>query len=616
MTEIIEFPRHPGAEDRRRMVEERARENEENLRLQALEIEQRRALLERARKARSQRRKMSDQHGSERRKAARNLWDILERLENGPRRIRKAEVLLAAGKAAEGDSTKHLERYALRPGLSEAEERKRSIRLVQAIQPYVDLARKAAELEGSDPDVAELEVLNGTRYVSDLPLENADEPDARAADVMAEALRRLAERLAHRFQLQRFFDQCEQHRLVPHHPDAHEPMLVVSEAATLSGFRLPQTITGHQVKALDRCPGAYLGSVTAGDAIIRKAAGVAEFQGPPNKNNGVPVALQVRLIPTWDVYIRIAPVGAQKNPQAILDIRPITRVKALKDGYCITLECEEPEPVWVTSSITIGEFSGHDVPDKNHAQSIRLDGITPFHEQPEYNSGNIFINMRVLPRPPMPPPPPSPVGVNTDYREPPPPPDVWPTAVSPLPPPAPVADLLIASSDVMLDVLRRPLFFRHHEDKGATPIGASWTDERPYDEPYSEPDYYNALEATPQLAPTVASEGTILARLERWLRGDMPFKKFDDSGTVATGGTILFDRLEDELEARIVRFMRARDVALESAERSLRLLLAPPHSKTGQDLGVSTEASPTLRADQSTSSAAGTCEASPPPREH
>ncbi|MFN7594421.1 MAG: hypothetical protein ACK5PU_02285, partial [bacterium] len=179
---------------------------------------------------------------TERRSVARNLWEILDRLEKIPNPIRKVDVLIAAGKAQEGDSTKHLERYALRPGLPEADEAKRSKRLVQAVRVYVEIARKAAELAGSDPDTAEFEVLQGSRYLSDLPPERPDDPDARAADVIAEALRRMTDRLSERFNLPQYFENCERNRLIPAETSDTEFAFMASTCVSLKRITLPQKI--------------------------------------------------------------------------------------------------------------------------------------------------------------------------------------------------------------------------------------------------------------------------------------------------------------------------------------------------------------------------------------
>lgn len=534
MSEVVPFPEAPGAEDRRRRSEEFRREQKETARLEAARLEDRRMLLERARKAMEQRRRMSA--ASERRTVARNLWDMLDRLEKGPAARSKADVLLAAGRAQPGDSTKHLERYALRPGLPEAEEKKKSEFLVQRIKAYVDIARKAAELAGTDPDTAEFELLQGSSYLSDAPHDHMDDPDARAADIIALALRRMADRLSQRFDLKRYFERCERHRLVPEPPEARSPRFVVAEYGTLIGIDIPHTISGSRVTALDRCPGVYLGSVIADEAMLSQAFATLHRD---EDDEDWPIELKARRIPTWDVHVRFGPFGPSQSVVPILDVRPVTRIKPRESGNVFA---SPDEPVWFYHRITLGEHSGH--PDSPCSIDIAQPEeriVPPMYEAPD--EGFWLTNLVVAPDK-------HPANGATGKRH------------------QPSAELKVVSLDSVLSTLKRPLFFRHYDETGSTPAPVWWTDERASGS-VEVPEYYFPIaDENSRFLPTVATEGTLLARLERWMHGTMPVDEFFES--------VVSRKLEEELSARAERLVHASDTALQEAEERLKDLLQDP----------------------------------------
>jgi hypothetical protein len=587
MSDIIPFPAPADTKARRRRVEEVRREREEQARLEASRLEDRRMLLERARKARAERKKMSAL--TERRSVARNLWEILDRLEKIPNPIRKVDVLIAAGKAQEGDSTKHLERYALRPGLSEADEVKRSKRLVQAVRVYVEIARKAAELAGSDPDTAELEVLQGSRYLSDLPPERPDDPDARAADVIAEALRRMTDRLSQRFNLSQYFENCERHRLIPAEtaserkarwrqvgkprpkipgePSDAQSCFTVAESISLTTVSLPheikipshsdfdfESLAWSLLLALKRCPSVYLGSVVAGKEFEAKAHGDIfqyhsglESLGPAPKPPRAPLAknyaapapvkplswhaeLPVKCLLTWDLELTLAPLGAGGKIIPIMVRRAMTRVKPAKKVMISYSDAEVP--IYFSPEITLGECRGHLAPGLS---SWRLEADERVNVESDYHgfSGDdkeheYIDNLTVL-------------GVDPPYRK-------------------NGEDLQVVTSELLADFAKLPFFFRYFEDQDSRyPFIVRFrTDERRNSEDFFTPDICETQTAD----PTVAAEGTILARLERWMRGDLEDRYSFDFAT-----------LEEELAHQIEKLVSACEAALTEAQRRLDLLL-------------------------------------------
>ena len=616
MSDIIPFRPPADAEARIRRVEEVRREHEEQARLEASRLEDRRMLLERARKARAQRKKMSTT--TERRSVARNLWEILDRLEKAPKPIRKVDVLIATGKAQEGDSTKHLERYALRPGLSEADEAKRSKRLVQAVRVYVEIARKAAELAGSDPDTAELEVLQGSRYLSDLPPERPDDPDARAANVIAEALRRMTDRLSQRFNLPQYFENCERNCLIPAETSDAEFSFISAGCVSLKTVTLPhkikiavdeRAIEWSLLETLKSCPGVYLGSVFAGkgfkaraqgdifqyysyleavapapkrpraplpddyDAALNKLSldeqaalrsgqpepefnnapeyqeaeqkfreGLTAPQKPAPKPMHAPVArspvnalsghteLPIRCLLTWDLSLILAPLGPAGTIVPVLVRRAMTRVKPAE---LVLISCPDAEePIYFSPEITLGECRGHLAPGLS---SWRLQADERINIESDYHGW---------------------IGDNEahEYMK-----NVIVHEVE-LPLRKNQAELQTATSEILGELVKLPLFFRYVEDENLnfSFVARYQTDERQNSKHYFFPDIIE-METS---SPTVAAEGTILARLERWMRGDLEGYERIDSST-----------LEEELTHKIEKLVNASEAALAEAQRRLDLLL-------------------------------------------
>jgi hypothetical protein len=151
------------------------------------------------------------------------------------------------------------------------------------------------------------------------------------------------------------------------------------------------------------------------------------------------------------------------------------------------------------------------------------------------------------------------------------------------------AKLLAASFDAIMSELLKPLFLRHHEEPTRRLAPTDWADER---RPDTIRGYFVPLGTTdPGAAPTVAREGTLLARLERWLRGDLRWNcplptSIPWNYPVPT--SITGPSLEAKLALRIERAVAACDSALEVAERRLQQVLVDAgHVSTTEPAQVS-----------------------------
>src|SRR4051812_13616802 len=122
---------------------------------------QRRELARRARETMESRPNL--RRADERAVVARNLWDILSRVER-ERGITKAAVLQAARQGSEGDSTKRLPRFALRPGLTDEERQRRTLKLTKGVKKYARIVAAAARLGRLSEDECLLDLLAGTSY--------------------------------------------------------------------------------------------------------------------------------------------------------------------------------------------------------------------------------------------------------------------------------------------------------------------------------------------------------------------------------------------------------------------------------------------------------------------
>lgn len=176
--------------------------------------------------------------GLERVRIARNLWLLLDRVER-EHGVSKARVLHKAGQGGEGDSTKRLPRFALRPGLTEEEYRARASKLNRAVKGYVAIAEAAADLAGSRRDDLLLELLNGSPYLT----ASGDTPDVEPwYDRLSELLNLMGRVIARDHDLAGYFAFVARHALTtedawisfkPGTSDAPTPFSLVDGGTTL-----------------------------------------------------------------------------------------------------------------------------------------------------------------------------------------------------------------------------------------------------------------------------------------------------------------------------------------------------------------------------------------------
>jgi hypothetical protein len=335
------------------------------------EREARRRRIERAKAAMESEPKMKTL--SERKRVARNLWDLLEHYEKGTAGVRKATVLVAAEISNPEESTKRLPRYALRPSTEDQiqtpdarkayDEKLRKL-LSPTIKKYKEVALKGAELAGEDQDEALLQLLSGTRYLNSQTARR--EPDSlayEAAETISEQLHAFVDRLAATHDLARYFTIIDEQRLVrhPQYPDR----LIPHDCKELRKVSLPYRDTSFQFQWMVlgslRLPWLYIGTVQADEERLALATAMGtlwiddseEADEAMLKNRAFPV----RCIPTWDIFLAIGPFGAAERPVPIIiqvartRIRPLDNVWIhLSDGCPIVIAFEEN---------TIGEFDGH-----------------------------------------------------------------------------------------------------------------------------------------------------------------------------------------------------------------------------------------------------------------
>jgi hypothetical protein len=570
MSEIVNFPANTQAEQRRLAREERQRTLDERARKEAETLEKRRALLDHARAAREKRPKMVRE--TERRRVASNLWELLDQFEMKPGGPSKADVLRESGISRQGDSTKRLPRFALKPG-------GKGKGLTKGVKTYVKIARKAAELAGEDQDDAELEILKGSSYLSDLSAIPIKSPDGRVAEIIAKGLMDVAARLDEKHGLRSYFDQCERQRLVPSEPGLDAPSFAVGSDSSFKNLPLDSDVPID--KSIWRCPRTYLGSVIAGPPVLVSARASMRYDGDleddwdPEGGRAVSDSeryfqhdLQVKCIPTFDIYIALSPSGAAGSTIPVLITSPVTRVKPasfFREGSLGSAIFDD--------RFTLGEYSGFPSPmTRQHKSRLNLislsndyvhevetdrELVTPTLEADLYRPKNCFL----LPRS-------SPGWVVQKLI----------VGHGKIPDQARPSSrelsiiLVAASAENILNFLTKYMFFRHHESshQDASPTG--WTDERQRE----KGDFYfrPASEAQDDAQPTVASARTLLARLERWMRGDL---------VIPDGAGLVPGRLEDELDRCAEILVGASKSAMENAGKRLHEILVEPLKEPSAD---------------------------------
>jgi hypothetical protein len=317
MSEVVPFPESPDAEKRREAVEAREREQSRKAREEAYAREQRIALIARAEAAMKARPMMTK--ASERRAIARNLWMLLDTIEKGSARISKAAILVEAKQAKPEEPTKRIARYALRPGLPEAAEKKRSEELVQKIRIYVGIAKAAVALANAKAKAGEakldetevvLQLLQGSSYLDEESAPQSDDPISVAAEHIAEHIRRAADRLSSHYDLTDFFATLDRHRLVLRADDGEKHDILGSWVVDVSVQARPFSLLPNvrrddrDLALIHRCPTMHLGIVRTDEPT---RFGV--FAGVYSLDRECAVTLVVEAMPVWEVGLAIGPVG-------------------------------------------------------------------------------------------------------------------------------------------------------------------------------------------------------------------------------------------------------------------------------------------------------------------
>jgi hypothetical protein len=310
---------------------------------------------------------------SDRKRVARNLWDLLEHFEKGPAAVRKRDVLMRGIGSKPEDSTKRLPRYALRPSAEgqfenpddrKAHDEKLEKLLAQRIVEYQKIAIAGAELAGEDQDDVLLQLLSGTRYLNDNTARQETNSHAwEAAEILSEQMHVFVDSLSAKYNLARYFDLIDELRLVRH--PQYPGKLIAHDCKELKAVSLPyyENSLSFPRMLLEnlRLPSIYIGTVEADEPKLALATAVETIEvGDSDWEIGAYLknyAFIAKCIPTWDIYLAIGPFGAAKRPVPIIVRTARTRVRPLNtEGVHLS----NGFPALVAFDWqTIGEFDGH-----------------------------------------------------------------------------------------------------------------------------------------------------------------------------------------------------------------------------------------------------------------
>ncbi|MGE0116770.1 MAG: hypothetical protein AB7S71_14615 [Dongiaceae bacterium] len=269
---------------------------------------------------------------------AENLYGMLERVERRKQegdkhKLTKAELLVGAGIGAEGHSTKHLYRYALKPGL-EREQRGEKLKvLTRRLRPYVRIALYAYEQGGLSRSEAYLDLFRGTGLIDPAPADRRPVPSY--IDWMCGALNDMAEWVIREAGVTVLFDELRQ---VPvgfsdyaEHTDAvtdlHPTIDVVTQFDASSNtdiLPLPkfnlysrpigEPIAGHLTVYEHPVP-------RTGEAEDAAFRAMEDLNPRPVRESGRALAQLYR-----NVWLCIAPIGSQRKPAAGFLLRSEWRI--------------------------------------------------------------------------------------------------------------------------------------------------------------------------------------------------------------------------------------------------------------------------------------------------
>ncbi|BDG74041.1 hypothetical protein [Roseomonas fluvialis] len=486
----------------------------------------------------------------ERRRVGENLWCLLDEIERGPRGVSKARVLQKAINATPEDSTKHLPRYAFRPTGDSGETERRARHLLRTASRFVKVAKAAAELAGIDPDVATLRVLEGSYYTQDPPPAPIEADLVRRTGFMTQMLSDIAARLCRKYPAAAAIRRMETAGWALQAPgDLTSPMKVDLE---LLGDELnlsqSDTLCVQTWKRIDRYPHVHLGYVSGesvAPAAFGRVAGSLRFQDEDGTEfeAGFDV-LEVRCLPVFRVDLVLMPRLPSREPALVFAFiyvtwtkptSPLTRTSAAGVEYSVGEEETLGEITTFVSPRTAAGFV-----DPAHGVRIKASHLA-WHGGAWSGSlmlltdsdGRVMNDMR------------SPAAGRAGLEA---------IQACELP-----RELVWLSDDPLLVLCDQPVLHRHFAPNPR--IAHLWTDDRPNGAPYAEhPLAADPVPTAPMLEPVEAPEGSLSARLERWL-----------AGALANRAT-----LEADLEAAIVAFLaRVAATASDARDRLAAAVYGP-----------------------------------------
>lgn len=493
----------------------------------------------------------------ERRRVAEKLWLLLDEIERGPRGVTKARVLQKAIGAKPEDSTKHLPRYALRPSEDPLVSDQRAGYLLKTATKFVRIARVAAELAEMDADEAVLRVLDRTYYTEDPPQEALAEDRNRRAEALRALLADIAARLFSRHPVGAGIERMEQAGWTCRAPGDLTSAMRVDPALLgwgLTGRGLPtvgeppRPPYPHDIwRNVERYPHVHIGYVS-GECLWRAEVGrvvgriVFRHQDGTQFETDVG-AIVVRCKPVWRVDLVLANTGARPSSRwspANLAFA-FSTVTWVQPTERLSWTSPTGAEYWIAKQETLGEVDRWLTSRDKAGAGGPHRGVLLHTAHQDWGSGSWVGSLKLItdedgqlvnaPR-----------SVRCDN----------------------VTDASGGSNDAdrsggrtvltagpTLMFLDGPVLHRHFASNAR--IAHLWTDERPDGPPYA--DHLLAADPVPYaetLEPVPAPEGSLSARLERWLQG-----------ALANRST-----LEADLDAAVVAFLeRIRLTEAEARER-------------------------------------------------
>lgn len=535
---------HPRAAEGRARQAQREMEDSGTLDEQRAEFEARiirRALVRHAEARMNERpRTRTD---AERRRIGENLWRLLDEIEQGPRQIRKAQVLQEAINATPEDSTKHLPRYACRPTEDSVEAERRTRHLLKTVKKFVHVAKVAARLAGLDPDEVTLRVLEGSYYTQRVPPGLLEADFARRTDVLAALLSDIAHRLCRKYPVVESIRRMESAGWALRAPgDLKSPMCV--DPTLLDERSQPPRPGAHvfvEWAHIERYPHLHLGYVSGEKvhpATFGRVAGKFVFQDEDGARFETDFdVFDVRCQPVFRVDLVLLPGMPDKVPELALAFGYATWIKPttqLKWSSAANIE------YFISEEDTIGEIDkfihardGAGFIDLSHGIPLKA---TKLSWPSAACSGSLMLITD------------SDGCVNTAIR----PPRLGQACLDAIQPLELSRERVWLAPAPFLLPCDQPILHRHF---ASTPqIAHLWTDERPDGPPWgNHPLAADPVPAATSLDPIEAPEGSLSARLERWMSGTLDNRP----------------ALEEDLESAILTFLARIEATLSEARSRL-----------------------------------------------